>query len=92
MKGFLKTLGILIVIFLLVIYLIPVSEESFDELYNGDRAIGGQLHKFRDKPLKSLVHNKVDWQYYDSGGDKETVLFLHGMGGAYDIWFQQMAA
>lgn len=90
LKKVLKTLGILLILFVVVIYLIPVSEVSFIKLYDGDPAIAEQLTVFRAKPLKSLVHKDIEWNYFDSGGDKEPILFLHGMGGAYDIWFQQM--
>ena len=91
-KKVLKILGILLFLIIVIIYLIPVSEVSFDELYDGSPEVAEQLAVFREKPLKSLSHKGVEWQYYDSGGDKETILFLHGMGGAYDIWFQQLDA
>jgi pimeloyl-ACP methyl ester carboxylesterase len=32
----------------------------------------------------------VEWEYLVLGEKYETILFLHGMTGAYDIWWQQM--
>jgi maspardin len=32
------------------------------------------------------------WRYVSTGAGEDTVLFLHGMGGAYDIWWQQIEA
>ncbi len=34
----------------------------------------------------------VTWEYIATGGGEETVLFLHGMTGANDIWWQQIEA
>jgi len=35
-------------------------------------------------------HNDYDWKYYTTGSGDTTILFLHGMGGSYDIWWQQI--
>jgi pimeloyl-ACP methyl ester carboxylesterase len=34
----------------------------------------------------------VDWEYLVKGDRQETILFLHGMTGSYDIWWQQIEA
>jgi pimeloyl-ACP methyl ester carboxylesterase len=34
----------------------------------------------------------VEWEYLALGEGDGTILFLHGMTGAYDIWWQQMEA
>ena len=34
----------------------------------------------------------VEWSYYDLGAGGCTLVFLHGLAGAGDIWFQQLEA
>jgi len=75
---------------IIVFYLVPTPKKSFEELYHGDASIAENLMSFRQFPLKTVEVNGVQWNYYDSGENKEVILFLHGMGGAYDIWFQQL--
>jgi maspardin len=45
-----------------------------------------QLHRVRRDSATGLA-----WEYVDVG-DGPTILFLHGMAGGYDIWFQQVLA
>jgi pimeloyl-ACP methyl ester carboxylesterase len=40
----------------------------------------------------SLNINGIEWEYISCGAGDETVLFLHGLAGAKDIWWLQMAA
>lgn len=78
---------------LLVFYAIPVKKRSFDDWYgDGDPAVARSLEAFREHPLKILEHEGLDWTYMVWGHGTETLLFLHGMGGAYDIWWQQIEA
>ncbi len=84
-------LGITIVI-ITVFYLYPNPKKTFGELYNGDVQMVKSLETFRKIPLSSIMVNEVTWNYLSTGKGKETILFLHGMGGAYDIWFQQINA
>ena len=32
----------------------------------------------------------MNWEYLSIGEGKEHLFFLHGMGGSYDIWWQQI--
>ena len=32
----------------------------------------------------------IIWSYYVEGSEGKAVLFIHGMGGSYDIWWQQL--
>ncbi len=51
------------------------------------------LRAFRNEYApKKLRVNGAAWEYTALGQGDETILFLHGMTGAYDIWWQQMAA
>lgn len=47
------------------------------------------LRAFRNTyPPSTFEVDGVEWEYL-SMGEGEAILFLHGMAGAYDIWFQQ---
>ncbi len=85
----------LLAIFILavvVFYLYPNPKKDFSELYNGDKKIANSLKEFREIPLSSITVDNTDWNYLALGKGEKTILFLHGMGGAYDIWFQQINA
>ena len=82
----------ILLIVILSVYLYPGPQTSVDELYaNVDAEIVKSLTDFRDAhPVRSLDLRGVKWEYLLLGDAPETVLFLHGMTGAYDIWWQQM--
>ena len=84
---------LLFVIFVSV-YFYPGPQPSFDELYtNVDAETVASPGRFRETyPLRTLEVRGVEWSYLSLGIDPETILFLHGMTGAYDIWWQQMEA
>lgn len=67
---------------------------TFDQLYaRADPKIVESLKTFRrNNPLKHAKIDRVDWSYVALGSGDETILFLHGMTGAYDIWWQQIDA
>ncbi|NIA24910.1 MAG: alpha/beta fold hydrolase [Gammaproteobacteria bacterium] len=46
----------------------------------------------RDRKVRRLRIDDHVWQYVSFGAGDQTILFLHGMGGAYDIWWQQLEA
>lgn len=79
---------------LLVTYLFPVRPRPFEEIYRKvDPAQAASLKSFRqDYPLKQLRVNGVRWDYVTMGKGRSTILFLHGMAGACDIWWQQLMA
>ena len=74
-----------------VLFLIPVKQRSFTEYYAKDDSIKESLLQFRSHPTKSISYNHNEWHYLSVGQGPKSLLFLHGMGGAYDIWFQQIA-
>ncbi|GJM42428.1 MAG: alpha/beta hydrolase [Ardenticatenaceae bacterium] len=89
-KAALILLG-LILLLILGIYLYPTPSQTFTEVYTRvDEATAVSLQTFRHEhaPRQLEVDGKT-WEY-TVFGDGETVLFLHGMTGAYDIWWQVM--
>ncbi len=77
-----------------VLYLWPVPQVPFDQLYaKVDPAIVTSLQSFRQvNPPQQLQVDGATWEYIAIGQGQETILFLHGMTGAYDIWWQQIDA
>ncbi|HJW89131.1 MAG TPA: alpha/beta hydrolase [Anaerolineales bacterium] len=58
-----------------------------------DLAQAVSLQDFRQLyHLQHLVVNGINWEYLASGEGDETILFLPGLAGAYDIWWQQITA
>jgi maspardin len=72
---------------------ISSPSQSFDKIYaNVPPDQTAALAAFRTAcPPSILEVNGVGWEYL-SMGSGQAVLFLHGMAGAYDIWFQQIEA
>jgi maspardin len=83
---------LILVILVVGVYLYPVPGVLFEKNYaKVNPGITASLQRFRaEHPAKSLKVNGVAWEYVASGKGQETILFLHGMTGAYDIWWQQM--
>lgn len=49
------------------------------------------METFREgNPLRNIHVNNVNWRYLVVGRGDKTIVFLHGMGGGYDIWWQQI--
>ncbi|MCC6607546.1 MAG: alpha/beta hydrolase [Anaerolineae bacterium] len=89
-KILLTILGLVLLI-VAGIYLYPTPHQSFDEVYaQVDEATAVSLQTFRQNhPPQPLEVNGEIWEY-TVFGQGEPVLFLHGMTGAYDIWWQVM--
>lgn len=85
---------LLIIAGLIILYLWPTPKVPFDELYRKvDPAIVNSLRSFRQaNPPQQLQVDGATWEYVAIGQGRETVLFLHGMTGAYDIWWRQIDA
>ncbi len=83
-------------ILLLAMYLWPTSSPSFETLYaNVEPQRVKAFQEFRAKyPVRKLVTEDGQvWEYLVAGRKEgEAVLFLHGMSGAADIWWQQIEA
>ncbi len=79
---------------LAVFYLWPVPKVPFQELYakvNPD-SVQSLLAFRRAYPPKRLEIDGAVWDYVVVGNGTKTVLLIHGMTGAYDIWWQQIEA
>ena len=89
------TLFIILSVILVIIaaaYHFPVSKVAFETLYarvpSGIRSSLLDLRMSSD--LKYVPINGFDWKYLSTGTGDRSLLFLHGMGGGYDIWWQQI--
>ncbi|GAB4502784.1 MAG: hypothetical protein Fur0035_23400 [Anaerolineales bacterium] len=94
MKTAQKFLLPLALLLLAAIYLWPNPRPAFDELYAKVPAEkAAALQAFRAAyPPSHLTVNGVEWEYLATGQGQETIVFLHGMTGSYDIWWQQIEA
>jgi len=87
----LKVLLVLLLFLILVVYLIPNPRKSFEEIYGEvDKGIVSSLLAFRNQPLNIIEVDGTEWRYLVTGKGSKAILFLHGMGGSYDIWWQQI--
>ncbi len=94
MKKIALAILLILVLILLIIYIFPFSRASFEELFSRvDEETVQSLQTFRrETPVKQLELNGRSWEYVVVGDGPKTILFLHGMTGAYDIWWQQINA
>lgn len=85
---------LILIVIIAAVYLYPVPRVPFEEVYaQTDASESGSLSAFRATHLKrNLNVNGVEWEYMSMGAGNETILFLHGMTGAYDIWWHQLEA
>ena len=79
---------------LLGVYAFPIPKASYRVIYSRVPAeVAAALSSFRRCcPLKQFNSGGATWRYHDSGKGEDAVVFLHGMGGSGDIWFQQIEA
>lgn len=79
---------------LLAVYLWPVPRVPFDVVYSDvDPAVLASLRSFRAAhPPRVINVDGVKWEYAAFGEGGDVILFLHGMTGAYDIWWRVMEA
>lgn len=71
-------------------YFIPVKRYTFQEIYQKKDALSFDLENFRKEEVKTLSIDNQIFKYHLSGKGDTVLLFLHGMGGSYDIWWQQI--
>ncbi len=81
-----------VAVLLVLIYQIPVQRADFFKLYPHQDQASQSLKAFYERPTKAITVDGVEWTYYVGGHGPRTILFLHGMGGAYDLWWQQVTA
>jgi maspardin len=75
-----------------LVFISTSPSQSLENLYaKVDVETARSLHDFRSNyPPKQIEVAGVTWEYILNGQGEETILFLHGMSGAYDIWWQQI--
>jgi len=73
---------------------IKAMTPSFDRLYaRVEPAVRSSLQQFRQRyQPRQIVGNGLGWKYIVAGGVGPAILFLHGLAGSPDIWWQQLAA
>ncbi len=75
-----------------VLFFLPPPHRDFFDLYPEDDMASRSLREFRSRPLKSVEAVGETWHYFSGGNGEKVLLFVHGMGGAYDIWWNQIMA
>jgi maspardin len=83
-----------VAIAIIALYAWPLPRTTFNGLYEKtDPILAGSLQSFRAAhPARTIAVDGAQWEYTGFGDGAETVLFLHGMTGAHDIWWSQMQA
>jgi len=78
----------------LAVYLYPTPVTPPGDLYaQVDPLLLASLRSFRQQhPPQTINVYGVEWEYVSLGQGKEAILFLHGLTGAYEIWWQQIGA
>jgi pimeloyl-ACP methyl ester carboxylesterase len=91
---YIVTFIFLLAFILLIAYSYPVRRIPFQHLYaKVPEEIANSLKTFRRREkLRQIEVDGNAWNYIFVGGKAETIVFLHGMGGAYDIWWQVIEA
>lgn len=76
------------------VYFIPVPSVPFDQLYAKVKPdVAQSLVSFRQNyPTRAVYVDGIKWEYIATGSGTDTILFLHGMTGSYDIWWNQIEA
>ncbi len=89
-KRIFKRMIVLFLLLLIAIYLIPASKSDFFKQYKQRDIASESLREFQSRSTKQINIDGITWTYYRGGKGKKTLVFLHGMGGAYDLWWQQI--
>jgi pimeloyl-ACP methyl ester carboxylesterase len=91
---YILTFFILLVLILLIAYSYPVRRIPFQHIYaKVPEETRKSLHTFRkSRELQGVDVDGKTWNYISVGRGDDTVVLLHGMGGAGDIWWQVIEA
>ena len=85
--------GIVFLIIALILagfYFFPTPQKNFSKLYPYQDSTSKSLLAFRQLPTKILQKEGAKWTYISTPPKDSCILFLHGMAGSYDIWWQQI--
>ncbi|PKP14409.1 MAG: alpha/beta hydrolase [Bacteroidetes bacterium HGW-Bacteroidetes-3] len=91
-KKYFKISALILFLIVLVLYFIPASKSDFFKLYVNNDKPAQNLKEFKSRATKEIVVDGVSWNYYAGGNGNKTIFFIHGMGGSYDLWWQQIIA
>ena len=84
----------MVIISIFIIYFVPIKYKNFIEEIQSYKEILEQYKTVKNHPLKKISVNGVEWHYYikrpENVKNPKAILFLHGMTGSYDIWWQQL--
>lgn len=83
-------LAIILSVAIALIYHIKPSKFVFSDIYLNEDETSTTLAKFREEPTQFIDVGDHKVEYYATGVGDTAILFLHGMGGSYDIWWQQI--
>ena len=81
-----------LILLLIIVYQIPAKKTDFFEVYPHQDGASESLKEFQARETTLITVDGVDWKYISCGKGEKAILFLHGMGGAYDLWWQQINA
>ncbi len=85
-------IGLVLVLGIGLFYVWPPPHASFATIYAGvspDRVQALQSFRQAHPPHQIRVDGKT-WEYLVAGEGPQTIVFLHGMTGYHDIWWQQI--
>jgi pimeloyl-ACP methyl ester carboxylesterase len=88
-----KSLIILLSLLTLVvigIYFLSAPKRDFFKLYPYNDDYFQHYKEFKLRKTSEIIVDGIGWNYLSIGNGNKTILFLHGMGGSYDIWWQQI--
>ena len=88
---------LLIYLVIVIVYLWPVPHPAFEQVYAKAPAekVASLQAAFRASyptSTSTIAVDGVTWEYLATGQGPKTIVFLHGMTGSYDIWWQQIEA
>lgn len=76
-----------------LVYSLPPTAHSFSDLSAGVPTQTVQrFQAFHSRPVDRIQVRGRTWEYRSGGRGTHAVLFLHGMGGSAEFWWQQFAA
>ena len=89
-----RLIPLVLLLVILAVYFWPLPHHDFAEVYAkapADKV--ASLQAFRaNTPTSTIKVDGLDWEYLVVGKGPQTIVFLHGMTGSYDIWWQQVEA
>jgi len=89
-KKIISIISFILLILILGLYNYPTPKKDFFKMYPHDDTFSQSLKEFQSRKTSEITIDNIKWTYYSGGEGTKTILFLHGMGGSYDLWWQQI--